>query len=220
MRTRRIRMRGEGAVYHLFSRVAGTKEDRPFGDVEKEKLVPAFQKGGTPTSNLGGSNVAVTEQAKHPEAAIAYALFTCASIEGQVIMAEMGTFPSHLPTLQDPQIKDVQMGVYGDQKVYVPFIELTPLVPETYWRDSAFPEADVIVNSFLAFELPIMKHRMGDLFPKFVEQFRDDPDGADAHDRAQRIDQIFKEIPAWADEQVVPSDSLMREFIGGSVLSY
>jgi lactose/L-arabinose transport system substrate-binding protein len=139
---------GAGWMLHVFP--DNIKEgEGSYGQWRVADYLPAFQEGGTPTSNLGGSNVAITEQVKNPEAAIAYALFTCASIEGQVIMAEMGTFPSHLPTLQDPQIKDVQIGVYSDQKVYGPFIELTPLVPNTYWRDSAFPEADVIVNAGL-----------------------------------------------------------------------
>jgi uridine kinase len=115
-------------------------------------------------------------------------------------------------------VRDMQFRNYSPEQTlrhwhFVRRSELRYIVPR-------LREADVIVNSFLAFELPIMKHRMGDLFPKFIEQFRDDPDGADAHDRAQRIDQIFKEISAWADEQVVPGDSLMREFIGGSIHSY
>jgi hypothetical protein len=31
---------------------------------------------------------------------------------------------------------------------------------------------------------------------------------------------MFAEVPGWEDEQVVPKDSLLREFIGGSVYSY
>jgi uridine kinase len=81
-------------------------------------------------------------------------------------------------------------------------------------------EAEVIVNSFLTYEIPIMKQRVGKLFPQFVREFKDDPDGADAHDRAMRIHQIFEEVPAWTDEQIVPKDSLLREFIGGSEFSY
>jgi uridine kinase len=81
-------------------------------------------------------------------------------------------------------------------------------------------EAEVIVNSFLTYEIPIMKQRVGELFPQFVRDFKDDPDGADAHDRAMRIHQIFEEVPAWTEEQIVPKDSLLREFIGGSEYRY
>jgi uridine kinase len=81
-------------------------------------------------------------------------------------------------------------------------------------------EADAIVNSFLPFELPIMKHRLGELFPGFIEEFAADPERSDALDRARRIHELFAELPAWSDESVVPADSLLREFIGGSRYRY
>jgi len=78
-------------------------------------------------------------------------------------------------------------------------------------------EAEVIVNSFLPYEIPIMKHRVGSLFPEYLREFKEDPDSADAYDR---IHQIFEQVPAWAEEQIVPGDSLLREFIGGSDYEY
>jgi uridine kinase len=81
-------------------------------------------------------------------------------------------------------------------------------------------QADAIVNSFLPFELPIMKHRLGGLFPGFIEGFAADPERSDALDRARRIQQMFEELPAWSDESVIPADSLLREFIGGSRYKY
>jgi len=39
MRIARAKMRGAGCYYHLVNRVAGTRDDRPFDDVEKELLV-------------------------------------------------------------------------------------------------------------------------------------------------------------------------------------
>jgi uridine kinase len=81
-------------------------------------------------------------------------------------------------------------------------------------------EAEVIVNSFLPYELPIMKHRLGDLFPGFIQEFRKDPDNADAYDRAVRIQLFFDQLPAWSDDSIVPPDSLLREFIGGSTYTY
>ncbi|KPJ82444.1 MAG: hypothetical protein AMS17_18960 [Spirochaetes bacterium DG_61] len=85
---------------------------------------------------------------------------------------------------------------------------------------SRLTEAHTIINSFLPYELPIMKHRLGDFFPEFIEKFRDDPEKDDALGRAKRVQEIFQEIPAWTDESVVPKDSLFREFIGGSSYSY
>jgi uridine kinase len=80
--------------------------------------------------------------------------------------------------------------------------------------------AHFIINSFLPYELPIMKHRLGELFPGFIEAFREDPENEDALVRSQRICQIFEEIPVWSDERIVPANSLLREFIGGSSYSY
>jgi uridine kinase len=81
-------------------------------------------------------------------------------------------------------------------------------------------EAEVIVNSFLPYEIPIMKARVGKLFPEFLQEFKEDSDSADAYDRAIRIHQLFEQVPAWAEEKIVPSDSLLREFIGGSKYEY
>jgi ABC-type glycerol-3-phosphate transport system substrate-binding protein len=96
-----------------------------------------------------GSNVAISNQTKNPATAAAYALYTCASNEGQIEMANMGTFPSFYPAYEDPGMRDATAGVYGDQKFNQPFIALSSKVPNTYWRDSAFPQADVIVNAGL-----------------------------------------------------------------------
>jgi uridine kinase len=81
-------------------------------------------------------------------------------------------------------------------------------------------EADAIVNSFLPFELPIMKQRLGHLFPGFIEAFAADPERADALDRARRVQAMFAELPGWSDESVIPADCLLREFIGGSRYRY
>ncbi len=81
-------------------------------------------------------------------------------------------------------------------------------------------QAHRVINSYIAYELPLMKNRLGDLFPGFIEQFRDDPEREDAYERAIRVNEIFSQIPSWQDESVVPKYSLLREFLGGSGYSY
>jgi len=85
---------------------------------------------------------------------------------------------------------------------------------------SRITKAHYILNSFFPYELPIMKHRLGRFFPGFIEEFKNDPERADALARAQRVIEMFNEFPEWSDESLVPGTSLLREFIGGSSYSY
>jgi ABC-type glycerol-3-phosphate transport system substrate-binding protein len=55
-----------------------------------------------------------------------------------------------LPALADARTADATAPVYGDQKFNQPWIALAPKTPTAYWRDKAFPQADVIVNAGLA----------------------------------------------------------------------
>jgi uridine kinase len=85
---------------------------------------------------------------------------------------------------------------------------------------SRISTSDAIVNSYLAYELPIMKYRLEKFFPGFIEEFKNDQEREDAFERAKRVLRIFEEFPEWRDESVVPEYSLLREFIGGSRYSY
>jgi uridine kinase len=115
-------------------------------------------------------------------------------------------------------VRDMQFRNYNPKQTirhwhFVRRSELRYIVPR-------LREADVIVNSFLPYELPVMRHRLGQLISEFLKELENDPESADAYDRARRIHQVFQEIPAWSDEAVIPADSLLREFIGGSSYSY
>jgi len=111
-------------------------------------------------------------------------------------------------------VRDMQFRNYSPRQTlvhwhYVRRSEVRHIIPR-------LTEAHFIFNSFLPYELSIMKHRLGRYFPGFVDEFRNDPEMDDALSRAMRVQEIFTEIPEWEDEQVVPDDSLLREFIGGS----
>jgi uridine kinase len=115
-------------------------------------------------------------------------------------------------------VRDMQFRNYNPKQTirhwhFVRRSELRYIVPR-------LREADVIVNSFLPYELPVMRHRLGQLISEFLQELENDPESADAYDRARRIHQVFQEIPAWSDEAVIPADSLLREFIGGSSYTY
>ncbi len=79
---------------------------------------------------------------------------------------------------------------------------------------------DHILNGYLAYELPIHKKHMFKYFPEFIKEYKDNPKKQDAYIRAQRIHDFLSTVEAWEDEDAVPKNSLMREYIGGSIYKY
>jgi uridine kinase len=80
--------------------------------------------------------------------------------------------------------------------------------------------ADFIINSAMPYELSIYKAKLHQYFKKWVEIYEHDALRQDAYKRAARINLILDEITAIEDDSFVPSDSVIREFIGGSSLQY
>jgi len=80
--------------------------------------------------------------------------------------------------------------------------------------------ADFVVNSALPYEFPVLKHKLFHLFPKAVKRFRTNPKRQDAYYRAKRIIQFLEPMMEYKELDCIPSDSLFREFIGGSVYDY
>lgn len=76
--------------------------------------------------------------------------------------------------------------------------------------------ADFLVNSALPYEIPVLKHKAFSHFPKAIEQYRGDPQRQDAYIRAKRIADFISPLQEVADTTMIPDDSLLREFIGGS----
>jgi uridine kinase len=79
---------------------------------------------------------------------------------------------------------------------------------------------DCIVNSALPYELPILKAKLLTFIAKAINSYREDPKRLDAHIRANRVYELLKHVKTVKDDSCVPSDSLLREFIGGSRYSY
>lgn len=80
--------------------------------------------------------------------------------------------------------------------------------------------ADYIVNTGLPYELPVMRRRLLEGFAQWEAKYRDDPLRIDAFERAQRVHQLLRAVVPVEDESVIPPDSLLREFIGGSCYQY
>ena len=93
---------------------------------------------------------------------------------------------------------------------YVRRAELKHIIPNI--RD-----ADYIINGALPYELPFHKKYSFGHFPGFLAAWKGDPKRRDAYIRAERISNFLSQVQVYEDESAVPGDSLLREFIGGSV---
>jgi uridine kinase len=80
--------------------------------------------------------------------------------------------------------------------------------------------ADFVLNTALPYELPVLKARLWGFIPEAMERFRQDPNRQDAFVRAKRVHDLLAPIEAVQDDRIVPSNSLLREFIGGSEYQY
>ena len=79
-------------------------------------------------------------------------------------------------------------------------------------------DTDFIVNGSIPFELPYLKKFTFDNLPDYIKEWQDDPKRRDAFIRAERIHKLLSEADDFYDEKIIPWDSLLREFIGGSIL--
>jgi uridine kinase len=80
--------------------------------------------------------------------------------------------------------------------------------------------ADTIINSAMPYELSIYQPKLLHFFEKWPAKFKGDPLREDAYERSLRILSLLQKVEPLEDDSIVPSDSLIREFIGGSTLDY
>ncbi|MFH1368728.1 MAG: ATP cone domain-containing protein [Elusimicrobiota bacterium] len=81
-------------------------------------------------------------------------------------------------------------------------------------------KADYVFNGSLAYELPVYKKHLFDVFPAIIQKYGNDPKKLDALIRAERVYKLLEEVGEFKDEAVIPKNSLIREFIGGSSYKY
>lgn len=79
-------------------------------------------------------------------------------------------------------------------------------------------DTDFIVNGSIPFELPYLKKFTFKHLPDYIKEWQDDNKRRDAFIRAERIHEMLSQVADFYDESIIPWDSLLREFIGGSVL--
>ena len=96
---------------------------------------------------------------------------------------------------------------------YVRTSELRTIIPN-------INHADTIINSAMPYELSIYQPKLLHFFKNWPAKFEGDPLHEDAYERSKRILSLLQKVEPFEDDSIVPSDSLIREFIGGSTLDY
>ncbi len=80
--------------------------------------------------------------------------------------------------------------------------------------------ADYLINTAMPYELSLYSHQLLDMFAEWTREFQDDPLREDALMRAERVSDVLSQITPVDDDSAVPQDSVLREFIGGSIYEY
>ncbi|MCZ7602628.1 MAG: ATP cone domain-containing protein [Melioribacteraceae bacterium] len=78
--------------------------------------------------------------------------------------------------------------------------------------------ADYMINTSMPYEVPLYRPLLLNDFKSWTEKYKDDPLRLDAYTRAERLTRVLSEVEPIEDNSPVPGDSVLREFIGGSVL--
>lgn len=81
-------------------------------------------------------------------------------------------------------------------------------------------KADFIVNSAMPYELSLYNPKLLTKFKEWEVKFKDNPLKKDAFERASRVSKFLENIIPVVDDSPIPSDSVLREFIGGSIFNY
>jgi uridine kinase len=79
---------------------------------------------------------------------------------------------------------------------------------------------DYIINSGMPYEICLYNHKLIKDFRNWVDLYQNDPLKVDAFTRAKRTLQVLEEVLPLENDNFVPNDSVIREFIGGSSLTY
>lgn len=81
-------------------------------------------------------------------------------------------------------------------------------------------KVDYVFNGALPYELPFHKKYLFDYFPAIIERYDKDPKKVDAYIRAKRVYDLLSEFETPQDDSIIPKNSILREFIGGSDYKY
>jgi uridine kinase len=76
---------------------------------------------------------------------------------------------------------------------------------------------DYIINTAMPYEVALYRPLMLSHFAQWVQDYAGNPLRRDAFERAERVYKVLSNVVGISDDSPVPGDSVLREFIGGSV---
>lgn len=139
---------GAAWMSHVFP--DNIKEGEPTFGQWRIAPLPAFKEGGAVSSNSGGSQLVIPSQTKNRDAALAFAVFAMASLEGQVLGTLAGNIAAYLPALRDPRVVNATNPIYGEQKYFALFADLAEKVPTNFLRAAPYGESSAAVGEVMA----------------------------------------------------------------------
>ncbi len=80
--------------------------------------------------------------------------------------------------------------------------------------------ADYIISSGMPYEIALYRPLLLEKFREWEELYKNDPLREDAYTRAARVRKVLEAVLPIEDNSPVPKNSVLREFIGGSVYKY
>lgn len=108
--------------------------------------LPAFEKGGNQTANIGGSALAIPSSSKNPQAALAFVNFALGRPDSQITQLKAsGLVPTLPAAIDDPFVKEDQP-YWGGQKVWEVVLSTLPDIKPARGTQY-FAEADSLVSA-------------------------------------------------------------------------
>jgi len=115
-------------------------------------------------------------------------------------------------------LRDSVQRAYNPQQTiehwhYVRNSELRHIIPYS-------ENADYIISSGMPYEIALYRDRLFNKFIEWEELYKGNVLREDAYRRAVRVKEMLNAVLPVSDDSAVPKDSVLREFIGGSIFQY
>lgn len=79
---------------------------------------------------------------------------------------------------------------------------------------------DYRINSSMPYEIPLYAAKLAKDFEVWAKEYEGNPLREDAYTRAARLNKVLKAVIPVEDDSPVPANSVLREFIGGSIYEH